>query len=63
MNYVDKEGKVRMLIVKRHLFKGIENYFIDSLLYQDSLETDENPYPEEQTQQIQSQKKKNVSRK
>ena len=36
-----------MLIVERHPFKGVENYFTDSLLYQDSLETDENPQPEE----------------
>ena len=36
-----------MLIAERHLFKGVENYFIDSLLYQDSLKIDENPQPEE----------------
>jgi len=47
MKYIDDEGKVRMLIAKRHLFKGVENYFTDSLFYQDSLETDENPHPEE----------------
>ena len=35
------------MIVERHPFKGVENYFTDSLLYQDSLETDENPQPEE----------------
>ena len=35
------------MIAKRHLFKGVENYFTDFLLYQDSLETDENPQPEE----------------
>jgi len=28
--------------------QGVENYFTDSLLYQDSLETDGNPQPEEQ---------------
>ena len=27
--------------------RGVENYFTDSLLYQDSLETDENPQLEE----------------
>ena len=27
--------------------KGVKNYFTDSLLYQDSLETDESPQPEE----------------
>ena len=36
-----------MLIAERHPLKGVENYFTDSLLYQDSLETNENPQPEE----------------
>jgi len=36
------EGVVRMLIAEKHPFKGVENYFIDSLLYQDPLETTEN---------------------
>jgi len=35
------------LIVERHQFKGVENYFTDSLLDQDSLEVDENPHSEE----------------
>ena len=35
------------MIVERHPFKEVENYFTESLLYQDSLETDENPQPEE----------------
>jgi len=47
MKYVDGDGKVRTLIAKSHPFKGVENYFKDSLLYQDSLETDENSQPEE----------------
>jgi len=47
MKYIDEEGKVRTLIVERHPFKEVENYFTDSLLYQDPLETDENPHPEE----------------
>ena len=47
MKYIDESGKVRTLITERHPFKGVENYFTDSLLYQDSLETDENPQPEE----------------
>jgi len=38
---------VRMLITERHPFKRVENYFIDCLHYQDSLEADENPCPEE----------------
>jgi len=36
-----------MLIAERHLFKGVENYFTDSLLYQDSLKMNENPQLEE----------------
>jgi len=47
MKYIDGDGKVRTLIAERHPFKGVENYFTDSLLYQDSLETDENPQSEE----------------
>ena len=47
IEYVDKKRKVRTLIVERHSFKGFENYFTDSLLYQDSLEADENPHSEE----------------
>jgi len=46
MKYIDEEGKVRMLIAKRHPFKGAANYFTSSLLYEDSLETDENPHLE-----------------
>ena len=45
--YVSEDGKVRMLIVERHPFKRVENYFTDCLLYRDSLEADENPHPEE----------------
>jgi len=43
MKYVDRDEKVRTLIAERHPFKGIKNYFIDSLLYPDSQETNENP--------------------
>ena len=35
------------MITERHPFKGVENYFTDSLLYQDSLETNEDLQPEE----------------
>jgi len=48
VKYIDGDEKVRTLIAERYPFKGIENYFTDSLLYQDSLEIDENPQPEEQ---------------
>jgi len=47
MKYIDGSGKVRTLIAERHPFKRVKNYFTDSLLYQDSLETNENPQPEE----------------
>ena len=47
MKYVDGDEKVRTLIAERHPFKGVESYFTDSLLYQDSLETDKNSQPEE----------------
>ena len=47
MKYIDGSGKVRTLITERHPFKGVENYFTDSLLYQDSVETDEISQPEE----------------
>ena len=47
MKYIDEHENVRILITERHPFKRVENFFTDSLLYQDSLETDENPHPEE----------------
>ena len=47
MKYVGEDEKVSTLIAERHPFKGVENYFTDSPLHQDSLEVDENPYPEE----------------
>ena len=47
MEYIGEDEKVRTLIVERYPFKGAENYFIDSLIYQDSFEVDENPHPEE----------------
>jgi len=47
MKYVDGDEKVRTLIYERHPFKGVENYFTDSLLYQNSLEADENTQPEQ----------------
>ena len=45
--YVNGDEKVRTLIAERHLFKRVKNYFTNSLLYQDSPKTDENPQPEE----------------
>jgi len=47
LKYIDGDGKVRTLIAEKHPCKGVENYFTDPLLYQDSLETNENPKPEE----------------
>jgi len=66
MKHVDEDEKVRTLIAERYPFKGVENYFIDSLLYQDSIDTNENPHQKNTTlvmKLIQSQKKKNVSEK
>lgn len=39
MKYVYELGEVRMIIADRHPFKGVETYFNNSVLYQDSLET------------------------
>ena len=47
MKYVEEDGKVRTLIAERHPFKEVDNYFTDSLLYQDSLEIDEDPQSDE----------------
>jgi len=47
MKYIDEDRKVRTLIAKRYPFKGVESYFTESLLYQDSLEMNTNPQPEE----------------
>ena len=47
MKYIDRDEKIWTLIVKRNPFKGVENYFTDSLLYQDSLKTGKNTQPEE----------------
>jgi len=44
MKYADEDGKVKTLITERYPFKGVQNYFTDLLLYQDSLETDINPH-------------------
>jgi len=47
MKYVDVDGKVRMLIAEKHPFMGVENYFTDSLLYQEPFEAAEDPSPED----------------
>jgi len=47
MKYVDEDGKVRMLIAEKYPFKGVENYFIDSLFYQDPFEAIEDSSPED----------------
>jgi len=36
-----------MLIDEKHPFKRVENYFTDSLLYQDPLEAVEDPSPKD----------------
>ena len=47
MKHIDGSRKVQTLIAGRHPFKGVENYFTDSLLYQDSLAMNKNPQSEE----------------
>ena len=65
MKYVNEDGKVRMLIAERHPFKGVKNYFTDSILYQDSLKIDENPHRKEHDSgnEADTELKKNVSEK
>src|SRR3954466_7932044 len=38
MKYVDAQGQVRTLVTEQCLFRGVETYFTDSLLYQDANE-------------------------
>src|SRR5436190_4835361 len=38
MKYVDAYGQVHTLVVEQRPFKGVENYFTDTLLYQDAHE-------------------------
>ena len=49
MKYANERGSVRTLIVEKHSFKRVENYVTDFLLYQDSLDTDENLSQKNQT--------------
>ena len=47
MKYADERERVRTLITVKHPFKVIENYFTNSLLYQDPLELADDPTPED----------------
>src|SRR5436190_8662200 len=38
MKYVDTRGQVRTLVAEQRPFKGVKNYFIDALLYQEAHE-------------------------
>src|SRR3954466_14122517 len=38
MKYVDAQGQVRTLVAEQCPFKGVENYFTDALLYQETHE-------------------------
>src|SRR3954464_1726536 len=38
MKYLDDQGQVRTLVVEQCPFKGVENYFTDALLYQETHE-------------------------
>jgi len=48
MKYVDENGSPNVDRRKASV-QGVENYFTDSLLYQDFLEADENPSQKNQT--------------
>lgn len=39
MKYVDEQGEVQMLVADRHPFKGVKNYFTNSVLYQHLIKT------------------------
>ena len=49
MKYIDESGRVRTLIAERYPFKGVDNYFTDSLLYWDSVEINESRNQRSQT--------------
>lgn len=36
MEYVDEDGEMHILIVEKQSFKGVENYFTNTLLYVES---------------------------
>src|SRR3954466_6958407 len=38
MKYMDAQGQVRTLVAEQRPFKGVENYFINALLYQEAHE-------------------------
>lgn len=38
MIYINEQGEVLVLIADQHPFKEVENYFTNSLLYQNQLE-------------------------
>src|SRR4051812_28131492 len=38
MKYVDDQGQVRTLVAEQRPFNGVENYFIDALLFQEAHE-------------------------
>jgi len=65
MKYADEEEKIKTLIVEKHIFKGVENYFTDSLLHQDSLEVARNSLLEDPDSgneaDVELNQKKNVS--
>src|SRR3954471_949827 len=38
MKNVDAQGQVHILVAEQHPFKGVENYFTNTLLYRDEYE-------------------------
>ena len=46
MKYVDPDDKIKTVVAEKQPFKGVENYFTDSLLYQDDDSEEEPPVEE-----------------
>jgi len=44
---VDNDGMVRMVFAERQPFKGVENYFTDSLLHQKNNKAVKEPLPDD----------------
>ena len=42
MKYMDDDDEVKTVVTERYLFKGVENYFTDSLMYTNG-ESDKEP--------------------
>ena len=43
MKYVDNDDDVKIVVAERHPFKGVENYFTDSILHAEEESDEESP--------------------